>query len=63
MNELTQALTKKLSPKTTIKDVKELVQAHYNVLNVKSFERPLSEIDVGRLEVLELMQEMLDGAE
>lgn len=62
MNELTHALTKKLSPKTTLKDVKELVQAHYNVLHCKSFEVPLSERDNGRLEVLEWLQEMLEGA-
>jgi ethanolamine ammonia-lyase small subunit len=61
MNELTQALTKKLSPKTTLKDIKELVQANYNVLsNIK--EERLTLVQVGKLEVLELMQEMLEGA-
>lgn len=62
MNELTQAITKKLVPKSTLKDFREAVQAHYNVLHCKGFEKPLTDREGGRLEVLEWMYEMLEGA-
>lgn len=61
MNELTQAPTKKLLPKLTLKDFREMVQAKYNVLsNIK--EEKLTLVQVGRLEELEWMHEMLEGA-